>query len=117
MNIFDLKINDGCLRIFTNVPISYIITKYDGNNELSDITKCKYIAYDLYIKYIKEGSKYQININYIARTKLNKLMKDKDKWLNNINISNDELFTLFARSIKQMQQLLRFSLNRAKIKL
>ncbi|ETO28815.1 hypothetical protein RFI_08310 [Reticulomyxa filosa] len=41
----------------------------------------KIIAYDLFAKYVRVGSKYEINIAYDERVRLTSLMENKTQWL------------------------------------
>ena len=111
INQLSINNSDEVTRIFPHVPISHIITKHDNNKDLSYKMKCKYIAYDLYTKYIKDGSKYQINISFLPRKSLDILLQNKELWLD-INITDAELFQLYAECALQMRQFLRDSVVR-----
>ena len=102
-------------RIFPeNVPKSSIV--YGDYNLNDNILKCKYICYQLYLKYIKIGAKYEININSQTRYSLINLIDNKQKWIDNINIDEYELFKIFSKCSKEMIYLLTDSLSRAKVK-
>ena len=77
-------------------------------NETKDI---KWKAYQLYMKYVKTGGKYEINISYQSRLYLTQLMYDYDLWIKN-DISTDDLCELFKSSKDQMLKLIRYSFNR-----
>ena len=96
-----------------NMPESGIITQYKNESKLSDIEKCKLISYELYLKYIKVGAIYEINIRSSTRKTFSNLMNNKDNWINNININNDELCVLFNECCYEMRLLMGYSLTRA----
>ena len=95
-----------------SVPQSSIITQYKGNNEMSDIVKLKYMVYDLYVKYVKIGSPFEINISYRVRNALVRLIDNRDAWIN-IHIDVDKLQNIFNACDAEISKLLRYSMNRA----
>ena len=111
-DIFILNIEDNVLRDFPSVPLSGIITKYDNDKTLNEIEKIKHIIYDLYWKYIREQSLYQINLTYRQRSTFADLCEDKEILLQK-NLTSKELHDIFNDCISEMKTLLGYSLARA----
>ena len=81
-----------------NVPLSNIIYSYENDEHkklLSDSNKLKNICHELYLKYVKRSSKFEININGRIRQSLSYLLHDKNIWLNNEQFSDLQLCTIF----------------------
>ena len=111
--IFDIEWDDDILRVFKGVPTSEIITKYnDTTSDLNNETKIKHIAYELYVKFIKDGSTFQININYGTRNYLRNLLDNENEWMMS-SLPSNEYLNLFKNCCKEMYRLLGFSLSRA----
>ena len=74
------------------------------------------MARDLYLKYIKIGSEWEINISYSARNKYIRLMDNDDKWLVEMNEYNDlvMLYELFDGCIMEMISLMKSAFSRFK---
>ena len=87
---------------------SHIVFKERNGDSLANTIK--QIVYDLYVKYIENNSEYQINIPHETYKKLD-IVSDYDNWIN-INITDNELYTIFDDCIKEMYKLLSFSLKR-----
>ena len=104
--------NETGLDDAPNVPQSSIIKQYKENTEMTDIVKLKHMVYDLYCKYIKIRSPFEINLSYLVRNNLIQLIDNRDGWLNT-NIDADQLQNIFNSCSKEVAKLLRFSLNRA----
>ena len=98
---------------YIHAPKSWIISTHHKNTNLSSDQKVKHIIYDLYSKYIMRNSKYEINIDWDERRRLNIYMKTKEYWIN-LNITNNELVHIFDKCISDMHQLMRYSFDRAK---
>ena len=104
-DVFNITATDTSTNFTTK---SHIVFK--ERNDDSVTTTIKQIVYDLYVKYIENGSEYQINIPHETYKKLN-IVSDYDNWLR-INITDNELYTIFDSCIKEMYKLLSFSLIR-----
>ena len=109
MNDFDEDLNDmhALIDLPDNIPTSQILLNSDGDFK----TK----AYDMYCKYIRIGSQYEINIsgedrNEIANVLDNKqaLMMNKDERL------KKQIFELFDESRMTMRYLMLSSFERFK---
>ena len=92
--------------------MSYIITKYDKDTTMETNIKLKHIIYDLYHKYIKIGSQFEININHNIRSNLIGLIHNKSILLQT-NMTNDELTHIFFKSCQEMYKLMGYSISRA----
>eukprot|EP01084_Bolivina_argentea_P104431 186992_1 len=66
---------------FDKLPKSSIVY----NEELSNNEKC----YELYAKYIKPGSEYEINIGGGLRSKYRTMLDNKKKWMTQISRTMD----------------------------
>ena len=100
----------------SNCPQSIIVYPNDENiiNEFSN-KYYKLIAYKLYNKYIKVGSKFEINLAYQDRKKYLRLMDNYGEWILELKYSsNIKLFNLFDLCIKEMCCLLLSSFIRFK---
>lgn len=79
--------------------------------------KIKEILWEFYDKYIKINSDYEINIASRDRTRLKRLMPNKQTWMNNNSEKiNDTkyLANILERYRKEMYRLIRFSFGRLK---
>eukprot|EP01084_Bolivina_argentea_P148998 260372_1 len=118
------------------VPESEIV--FDSIILLDGYTKWKEIKYRaclLYIKYIKNESKYQVNLSYELRSRFDNLMENKDLWVNECEeeksnnennnqsdvdkqikfmIKSKDLLNMFNEVSVEMIQLLEYSFNRYK---
>ena len=100
-----------------NVPLSNIIYSYENDEHkkwLSDKKKLQNICHELYLKYIKRSSKFEININYGMRQSLSYLLNDRNIWLNNEQFSDLHLCTIFDGCCREMYVLMGYALSRAK---
>ena len=99
-----------------NIPISFIIECDEGNIDNYDgdvvVNTAKLKAYKLYEKYISVGSEFEINISGLMREKIINIMDNKEKLMENTEITLKELFDIFNEAKSEMYQLLRVSLNR-----
>ena len=83
------------------VPQSEIVFKQDLENRINKIDfkdkihYCKNVAFELYSKYIAIESKFEINIDSDTRKYFMKYFNNKDIWLNNINLNQNELYSFF----------------------
>ena len=94
----------------SNIPISEIIEeKYDDNQ---DIKMYKMKAHKLYLKYIRVGSEYEINISGVQRDEIANLLDNLNHLLSNNKITPNALFILFEQCKQEMFQLLQSSLHR-----
>ena len=84
--------------------------------QCSDLKKCKIMAYNLYIKYIKTDSAYEINISDEMRNELTNLMGDLSKWLQLDSIDHRDLLLLFEDACHEMKKFISASLTRMKTK-
>ena len=86
-------------------------------NMVGKLKKYRYIAYDIYEKYIRIGAEYEINIDFTNRKRYNKLLGNKSKWIHkSMEYQNDDnilynaqylqeamiLFSLYQPAIDQM---------------
>lgn len=78
----------------------------------------KVMARLLYLKYIKIGSEWEINIAYDNRMKYMSLMDNEREWLNNDKQYNDwiKLYGLFDLCIMDMISLIQSAFSRFKTK-
>ena len=112
-NTLNIPIETQLIQFPDTVPISHIITKYDTDPNITDpYIKIKYIASELYNKYVRIGSEYEININYHSRNKLINLIHDNNSFLNR-DVNDTQLLYLFDDCIKETLLLLGYSLSRA----
>ena len=80
---------------------------YNNNIDLSDDnTVLKIKAYELYSKYISNGSEYQINISYGVSNEFDTYFDDFDALLA-MNITEDEICKLFIEPIIEIKKLLK----------
>ena len=94
------KSNDN---IFKNYQTSFDL---DDNNILLKIK-----GYELYHKYIADNSKFQINIPFNQKHKLDQYFEDYDIF-QNVNITSKELCELFIEPINEMKSLIKNAINR-----
>lgn len=93
------------------VPRSAIV--YGDAKGKNRIENCKIKGWCLYIKYIQEGSDFEINIPGEMRRKYKRLMEDYDEWINqNDQYDMNKLLVLFDPLIEQMISLLTDSFRR-----
>ena len=121
------ELDQDLTELHPNIPLSEIIEKKEiniralkiANNASSDNIDEKFLydakikAYNLYNKYVRVGSEYEINVAAKLRMKLINIYDNFDN-LMNLNISLKDIFLSFEGSKKEMFVLLRFSLTRWK---
>lgn len=56
-----------------------------GKNLIGKLKKYRLIAFDIYDKYIRIGSEYEINIDYGNRKRYNRILANKRLWINKGN--------------------------------
>ena len=95
-----------------DIPISLLINNIKKEYKIMNIKSLKILAYNLYLKYIKLESEYEINISYLKRNYYITLMDNKTLWFNNDTINEDSLFTLFDDIILIMYDLMDGSFSR-----
>merc|ERR1712157_257155 len=110
--------NANMLKLPNNIPVSMILDtesryEYPKDNELN-ITDVKIKAHQIYNKYIKVGSEFEINISGIQRDEIAEIMDSVEVLLNNDDANVTKLFELFNECKLEMVQLLRSALNRFK---
>ena len=100
-------------------PEDSVIAEYKSMNaeelyskKLELIMKYREIAYELWIKYIKVGAEYEINIDFTTRKRFAKLMNNKQEWLNNKDFNEKELHLLFYPCTQRMFTFLSNSFTR-----
>eukprot|EP01083_Nonionella_stella_P170339 579477_1 len=99
--------HDQFLIIPESCPLSVIV----HNDNMSH----KAIARALYLKYIKVGSPFEINISYAKRKTYSRLMESQTAWNNETKYnSNEALLSLFDVCIKEMCKLLTAAFSRYK---
>jgi len=94
----------------SNVPVSEIIEQKQNEND-EFLLGAKLKARELFNKYIKIGSKFEINISSYNREALYHILENKDN-LMTININYADLLLLFEPSKDEMSVLLSYSLTR-----
>eukprot|EP01084_Bolivina_argentea_P072479 131602_1 len=98
------------IELADTIPKSDIV--FNGNDHENDLLSFKCKAYKLYMKYIICETQFEINIRHDARNKYDTLMVDYDKWINNNDVDQLFLFSIFDEVIKDMMLLLGFSRTR-----
>ena len=83
----------------------------DDNDKIKHF---KMIAHALFEKYINPGSEMEINISGISRSEYEILMQNKQEWIDNVDISPNDLLILFDDTCLEMFQLMDQSLTRFK---
>eukprot|EP01084_Bolivina_argentea_P029915 55505_1 len=101
---------ESMLNFSPNTPTSIIIETNDDNKDM--LWNAKFKAYKLYIKYIQPGTEFEINISGVHRQVYINNFDVKSKWMNNNDITEEDLFALFDILIGEMEQLLHLSLTR-----
>lgn len=76
------------------------------------IKKYREIAYELYLKYVRIGAEFEINVDYATRKRFQKLMGNKQEWINNEHFNEKELQSLFHGCIQRMFTFLSNSFTR-----
>mmetsp|Transcript_104888 Transcript_104888/g.128074 ORF Transcript_104888/g.128074 Transcript_104888/m.128074 type:complete len:240 (+) Transcript_104888:371-1090(+) len=112
-------------RFYSTIPLSEIVygtetdiifKQLNDNNLCDEAILIKIKGYMLYCKYIQEFSTFQINIPYCQRNKFDVLMGDSiHDWLN-VNITINEIYSLFKTPLKELKKLIKFSFFRYKKK-
>ena len=111
-----------CMKSLTNIPNSQII-EMDSQSPTSTTSCTHNIIYDiklkahkLYVKYIKTGSEYEINISSAQTQHITKILSDKNKLLNNSDLINiSDLIILFNELKEEIKMLLSYSYSRFKL--
>ena len=81
---------DKYLILPSNCPQSIIV--YPNDEDIAEDLRNQYhkiIARNLYLKYIKVDSKFEINLAYSDRKKYFRLMENSQQWLRNTEYSSD----------------------------
>ena len=102
---------------FQNIPISETVHTDEDNtdsDEGSYILSANTQANKLFVKYIENGSEYEINISGTMRDELSELIGDLDDLLSNDSIDLDALYTVFEQSVQEMMTLQSISFERFK---
>eukprot|EP01084_Bolivina_argentea_P286530 491537_1 len=73
------------------VPRSQIIDQDISNKDDINLVIAKQKAYYLYVKYICEGSLYEVNISYFLRARFMNIMDDYDLWINSDTVGNNNV--------------------------
>ena len=100
------KYDHGLISFPYIVPLSAIL-----ENEKTDF---KRKAYEIYNKYIKIGSEFEINISWDSRVLFRNMFDDEEFFTNNAKIKMMDVFLLFDEARLQMMRLLINSLSRLK---
>jgi len=100
----EVKYIDYC---YDGVPISSIVSR--PRPGMDEMEKCRNMAHELWLKYIKVGSLFEINISYGLRGKY----KNCDD--NNWEMSLDELLIIFDEAMIESHKMMRPSLGRWKV--
>ena len=74
------------------------------------------ISYQLWVKYVRVGAEFEINIDYSTRKRFAKMMGNKERWMENDSFNEKELFVLFRPCIQRMFTFLSNSFTRFKDK-
>lgn len=75
----------------------------------------KEMAFEIFDKYIRTGSEYEINVSYTVRMKYMSLMGSNDIWMNGMkDFDESELFRLFEDCYDEMLRLMSQSFTRFK---
>eukprot|EP01084_Bolivina_argentea_P018442 34335_1 len=86
-----------------SVPKSDIVYNEENKFNYNVLQILKHKAYGLYIKYIRIGSQFEINLSYRQRVELTNLMEDYDLWMNdNGSVNEMELFQIWDGCIAEM---------------
>merc|ERR1712129_241962 len=88
------------------VPISSIVSR--ERNGLNEMEKCRDIAHELWLKYIKVEGRFEINIGYGLRRKYANC--DNNNW----NMSLNELLIIFDDAMLEAHRFMQRSLVRLK---
>eukprot|EP01083_Nonionella_stella_P039946 108641_1 len=100
-----------------NAPKSSIVYQNAVNesDEQTKMNSLKTKAHSLYLKYVREGAQFEINISFNERFKLINLMSDKEKWMDEKwDVSVQDLCDVFAISSDQIYRLMVDSTTRFK---
>ena len=109
---FNKNVNDSPRSQSQSHPSISRSTRKRINDEFLNSAKMK--SHKLYNKYIKESSRFEINIPYTIRIELENALKDKTRLIENEFMSLRDLVTLFEPTKQEMMSLLKFSLARFK---
>ena len=88
-------------------------TKEKSDSDLF-LYNAKIAAFQLYDKYIKHGSKFEINIPWSIRQEMESKIDNEQKLINDTECSIRDLILIFDNAKAEMYQLLNFSLARFK---
>ena len=99
---------------------SFSVKQYMKKNKIQDqkerMKRYKEIAYEIFDKYIRTGSEYEINISYQVRMKYMSLMASRNNWIHEMNIMDEnELCRLFEDCYDEMIRLMSQSYSRFKL--
>ena len=97
-----------------NKPNKALEIENDPLSNQEKINHCKKVAFDLYNKYIKIESKYEVNISWDERNKLICQLDDKHEWMNQVQVNETDLYYLFESTRLEMYKLMVFSYLRIK---
>eukprot|EP01083_Nonionella_stella_P039948 108645_1 len=104
-------------NFIANAPKSNIVYQNAGDesDEQTRIHSIKAKAYLLFVKYVMEGAQFEININFMERFKLKKLIGDNEKWMDEKSeISIIDLCDIFVICSDQIYRLMTDSITRFK---
>eukprot|EP01084_Bolivina_argentea_P281532 481708_1 len=88
------------------------VTSKDEHFTEDKINEFKIKLFVLYKKYIVSGSELQINLSYEQKSRLDSLMSNVNYFINNVNIAQDELFSLYHDVNMELVKLLTHSYYR-----
>merc|ERR1740123_1739122 len=100
----EVKYIDYC---YAGVPISSIISRPRAG--MDEMEKCRDMAHELWLKYIKVGVAFEINISYGLRGKYKNC--DDNNWV----MPLDELLIIFDEAMIESHKMMRPSLGRWKV--
>ena len=106
-----IKIHDEYYKeidLASNLPVSSIITDDVEQKKEEDNLKLK--AYELYGKYMEQGSEFEINISWRQREALMNIFEDRDKLLHE-SVTINHIFELFERCKEEMFKLMEYSFS------
>ena len=110
--------NVKLVEIHSDIPQSMFLESLEGKS-LSDndsLRNAKLVAFRLYEKYFKIGSKLEINISSGVRKELKNILSDKEKLMEQVDVKLNDLLLLFEKPKNEMRLLLKYSHIRFKRK-
>eukprot|EP01084_Bolivina_argentea_P307991 532439_1 len=113
MDVFNVELYDYHLPELPKDFLKSDIVYNDGNDNSSKLNCFLDKVHKLYVKYIKIGAEFEINIPYQVRQTITYMMNDKS-WLDTNNEKENQklLFEIFDNCIKEMYQLMNHSKQR-----